>query len=273
MKDFMDTAVEAARAGGAVLNDMRSSFEKRQKAAKDFVTTADLAAQRAIRAVIRGSFPTHGFVGEEDTGAEPPERHEQAAMEYCWIVDPLDGTMNYVHQLPGYAVSIALRKGTQLLVGVVYDPVAEEWFTAQYGAGAQLNGAPISSSDCSSLEDALIAVSLPAVIPRDSAEITRLLEVLHAAQSIRRLGSAALNLSYVAMGRLDGYWATAVKPWDVAAGALIVTEAGAKLTHFRGGPFDLDNPRFVAAANETVHRELMAALARGDQLAGSEKSI
>lgn len=265
MKEFMDIGIEAAYAGGKILNEMSGNFTTREKAPKDLVTDADIKSQRTIESIIKRAFPDHDFVGEEQTGATESRHVAGRKSDFCWVVDPLDGTMNYAHQLPGYAVSIALRQGDRLLVGVVYDPVTDECFTATAGAGAQLNGKPIHPSECNSLDEGLIAVSLPSEFPRGSLEIARLIEVLHGAQAIRRLGSAALNLSYLAMGRLDGYWATAVKPWDVAAGALIVMEAGAVITDFRGGPFLLDNPPFAAAATPAVHRELLAALARVEQ--------
>ncbi len=262
MKEFMDVCLQAARAGGQVLDQMRDRFTTREKAVKDLVTDADFAAQRKIQQIILEAFPDHGFVGEEDTGESVGSSASQPTSDYCWIVDPLDGTMNYVHQLPGYAVSVALRYRDELLVGVVFDPVLDECFAASRGNGATLNGVPIRASDCRKLREALIAVSLPAQMPRGSVEIARLVEVLHEAQAIRLLGSAALNMSYMAMGRLDGYWATAVKPWDVAAGALIASEAGAVLSHFDGGPFNIDDPRFIGATTPELHRALVATLGR-----------
>ncbi len=262
MKAFMDICLEAAHAGGEVLTQMCGSFTTREKSPKDLVTDADFKSQETIRDIVTRAFPKHDFVAEEEMDGATTTLTSNRESEYCWVVDPLDGTMNYVHQMPGYAVSIALCQGDRLLVGAVYDPVADECFTAIAGAGAQLNGKPIRPSDCRKLDESLIAVSLPSEFPRESLEIARLIEVLHAAQAIRRLGSAALNLCYMAMGRLDGYWATAVKPWDVAAGALIVKEAGAVITNFRGGPFKLDKPPFAAAATPDVHRELLEALAR-----------
>jgi myo-inositol-1(or 4)-monophosphatase len=172
----------------------------------------------------------------------------------------LDGTLNYVRELPNYAVSVALRRGPDILVGGVYDPVLDEYFAAAQGHGATLNGRRLATATCTQLAQALVAASLPTEVPRDSPDVRRFIEVMHRAQAIRRLGSAALNLCYVAAGRLDAYWATCVKVWDVAAGQLIVREAGGHLTHPDGTDFTLDRPQLVAAATAALHRELVEVL-------------
>ena len=256
MTRFMDVCQEAARAGGQVLRDMRGQIHAREKAPKDLVTEADIASQEVIRQVLARAFPEHDFLGEEG----PPYRAAGAAgggggaTQYCWVVDPLDGTLNYVRQLPNYSVSVALRRGHEVLCGTVYDPILDECFSAESGQGATLNGIPIRSSHCTRVEQALIAASLPVDIPRGSSEVSRFIEVMHSAQSIRRLGSAALSLCYLAQGRLDAYWAMCVKIWDVAAGQLIVREAGGVISGPTGGTFDLDDPRFVAAATQPLRR-------------------
>jgi myo-inositol-1(or 4)-monophosphatase len=213
------------------------------------------------RKLIREAFPEHGFVGEETVPAsqvaEPPSR---TPGECCWIVDPLDGTLNYVRELPNYAVSVALRRGQEILVGGVYDPELDEYFAAAQGQGATLNGRRLATATCTQLAHALVAASLPTEVPRDSPDVRRFIEVMHRAQAIRRLGSAALNLCYVAAGRLDAYWATCVKVWDVAAGQLIVREAGGHLTHPDGTEFTLDRPQLVAAATAPLHGELVEVL-------------
>lgn len=263
MTDYMGVCRRAAYAGGQVLREMRYQVSGRRKGPKDLVTEADFASQAAVRRVISEAFPDHDFLGEEDDGWERHGSQSTAlANRYCWIVDPLDGTLNYVRQLPNYSVSVALRRGDEILVGTVYDPVLDECFTAELGHGAFLNETPIRTSSCHQLEHALVAASLPSVIDRESPEVTRFLEVMYAAQAIRRLGSAALNLCYLASGRLDAYWATCVKIWDISAGQLIVREAGGALTRPDGSPFDLDQPQFAASATPQLHEQLLAVLGK-----------
>ncbi len=267
MTQFMEVCLKAVCAGGQVLRDMRGRINPREKAPKDLVTEADLASQEAIYRVISRAFPSHGFVGEEGSPGEPhvPGAGNPGGMggpEYCWVVDPLDGTLNYVRQLPNYSVSVALRRGPDVVCGAVYDPILDECFAAAAGRGATLNGSPIRCGQCTQVEQALIAASLPVDVPRGSAEVARFIEVMHSAQSIRRLGSAALSLCYVAMGRMDAYWAMCVKQWDVAAGQLILREAGGVISGPTGGVFDLDHPQFVAAATPPLHRELLDILRR-----------
>ncbi len=264
MTVFKDVCEEAARAGGQILREMRGRINPREKAPNDFVTEADLASQETIRQVIARTFPEHGFLGEE--GSQQPVQANLVTVDefpaYCWVVDPLDGTLNYTRQLPNYSVSIALRHHDRVICGVVYDPVLDECFSAEAGEGALLNGEPIGTSSCQQLRHALIAASLPTEIPRGSEEVDRFVAVMHEAQSIRRLGSAALNLCYLAMGRLDAYWATCVKIWDVAAGQLVVTEASGAMTRLDGTPFDLDRPQFVAAATRELNSELITLFQR-----------
>lgn len=264
MRKYLTVCEAAARAGGQVLLDWRDRFRAKRKGPKDVVTEADLASQEVIREVLLGAFPDHQFLGEEAEPNHPPTGKSvpvtQAA--YRWIVDPLDGTANYVHHLPAYAVSIGLERGGKLLVGVVFDPVSGECFSASRGRGACLNNQPILPSRCRRLEEALMGVSLSANVPRGSCEVRRFLEIMHGCQAIRRLGSAALSLCYVACGRLDGYFGAGVKSWDVAAGALILREAGGILTTGAGEPFRLDSSEFASAATEKLHGELMRAFSR-----------
>jgi len=260
-----EICLEAAKLGGQALLEWRDRFQAREKGPRDLVTQADLAAQEAIRGVLCKSFPDHDFLSEEDAaerkakGQKPiPARRS----EYRWIVDPLDGTTNYVHRLPGYAVSIALQHGDHMELGVVFDPLSEECFVAERGKGAELNGKPLKSSGCCEINQALIAVSFSPHVSRDSPEIRRFTEVLLASQSVRRMGSAALNLCYVAAGRLDGYLATSVSIWDVAAGLLMVTEARGVIAGLDGGQLDLERPELLAAASEPLQRELVATVAK-----------
>ncbi len=256
MNEFLKVCEVAARAGGQVLLDWRGKINAREKGPKDLVTEADLAAQEVVQATIRDAFPNHHFVGEED-GQGTPE-HQARQHEYCWICDPLDGTTNYVHQLPGYCVSLALRRDDELVVGVVYDPATDECFTATSGGGAFLNGKRIEVSSCTAIEEALVAVSLPPQVGRDAEELQTFLDLAVASQAIRRLGSAALNLAYLAAGRLDGYWATSTKIWDVAAGVLLVQEAGGHVSGSRGGPFRLGEPGLLTSATGELHHQLEA---------------
>ncbi len=258
MADFLAVCEQAARIGGQVLLDWQGKFKWREKGKHDLVTEADLASQQAIREVLLTAFPEHEFLGEEDGDALAASH--QVAKAYRWIVDPLDGTANYVHSLPNYAVSIALEHEGEILCGVIYDPTSSECFAAAKGQGATLNGKPIAVSGCTTLDQAIIAASFPPHVQRDSPEITRFIEVLLRSQSVRRYGSAALNLCYVAMGRLDGYWATSVKMWDIAAGYIILQEAGGLMTSLTGGPLVLARPEFVASSSPELNAALVEVL-------------
>ncbi len=264
MPDFLEICRHAARAGGEVLLSWRDRFSIREKGPRDLVTEADFASQRAIQAILLGAFPDHEFLGEE-SDPSPPGQRSNAPSSYRWIVDPLDGTANYAHQLQSFAVSIALAHHGEVILGVVYDPVSGELFDAQAGKGAFLNGQPLATSGCQSAEMAMIAVSFPPLVTRDSIEIRRFIEALIACQSVRRLGSAALNLAYLAAGRLDAYWATSVKNWDVAAGILLVREAGGLVTHISGGQLDLEDPQFLASAGRPLHEQLLGLLAAAER--------
>src|SRR5690349_4471368 len=196
MPEPLEVCLEAARAGGRALLDWQNRFTRREKGRADFVTEADLASQEVIRQIVRKAFPDHDFLGEEDAadrrskGLSPiPERRS----EFRWIVDPLDGTTNYVHHLPGYAVSIGLQRQDELLLSVVFDPLSEECFVAERGKGATLNGSPLATSRCQVARDALVAVSFSPHVNRQSPEIQRFIEILLHCQSVRRMGSAALN--------------------------------------------------------------------------------
>ncbi|MEX0824948.1 MAG: inositol monophosphatase family protein [Pirellulaceae bacterium] len=259
---WLETAVAAARAGAEELMKRRSSRRVSEKGPRDLVTDADLASQTIIRAILADAFPDHAFVGEEEGENDPPSAVTAGGSDAppCWIVDPLDGTVNYVHRLQSFAVSIGCFAQGGLRVGVVYDPVREETYTATAGGGAFLNGQPIETSDCTVVEEALVACSFAARVQRDSTEVERFLAALERCRSLRRLGSCALNLCYVAAGCLDGYWAASVKSWDVAAGALIASEAGARLTMIDGSPFDVWDPRFAVFANEALHRQMIEIL-------------
>jgi myo-inositol-1(or 4)-monophosphatase len=247
--DHITVCEQAARAGGQVLRDWTDRFEVREKGPADLVTEADLASQDAIRQILLKAFPQYGLVGEESEKPWNPN----AAM--CWVVDPLDGTTNYVHRLPHYAVSIALVHDCAPIVAVVYDPVRDECFTALRGQGAFLNGRPLSTSGVTDVSQALVAASFAARVTRDSTELAQFVAVALQCQAVRRTGSAALNLSYVAAGRMDAFWAMSTKSWDVAAGALLVEEAGGIVRGVDGGEFDLRQPHPVACATAPLHAQ------------------
>ena len=246
----------AARAGGAVLLDWAGRFSVREKGRADLVTEADLASQEIVRERLLSAFPLHGFLGEENSSI--PSRDAG----YRWIVDPLDGTTNYVHGIPNYCVSIALEQEGRLVVGAVFDPVGEECFTAAAGQGAWLNGQPLRVSELTQLDQAVVAMSLPPDIERDDVELRQFLEVVVKAQSMRRMGSSALNLCYVAAGRFDAYWSSSTKVWDIAAGVLMVREAGGLVISPEGGELDLHRPRFVAASSQPLADELRSVLVK-----------
>ncbi len=252
--EFLAASREAAFRAGQVLLEWRGKFQVREKAKHDYVTEADFAAQRTIRTYLSERFPDHGFLGEEQD--QPRQRPSIREIPWTWCVDPLDGTTNYVHDFPYYCVSIALLKSGVPIVATVFNPVTNECFHASQGGGAFLNDQAIACSPTQHLHQALLAASLPANVTPDAAEVRRFLTVMCASQSVRRMGAAALNLAHLAAGRLDGYWATTVQPWDVAAGALLVQEAGGIICSFDGGPLRLDRPAFVAAATRPLLDEL-----------------
>ena len=238
---------------------MLATAAVREKAPKDFVTDADIAAQQCIERRIHEVFPDHQFLGEESPHSKI-DRDQLAQVDWLWVVDPLDGTVNYVHRMPNFAVSIALMNRGKTVLGVVYDPMADELYQAVRGSGATCNGVPLHSSRCTQLDQALIAASFPPQVQRESLEVAQFVEVLVRSQSMRRLGSAALNLCYVAQGRLDAYWASVLKVWDIAAGALIASEAGASISRLDGDPFNAWDGQLVSAGTDLLRLELFDCL-------------
>lgn len=255
-------AVEAAQAGAAELIARRDSREVHEKAPQDLVTDADLASQRVIQSKLSSAFPEYLFVGEEAGAHEPPGavRGGEPGAPPCWVVDPLDGTVNYVHRLQSFAVSIGLYAAGKMQLGVVFDPVSDELFTALAGAGAHCNGVPLAASGTTEIKEALVACSFRAGVRREDPEVARFIRVLEQCRSLRRLGSCALNMCYVAAGRLDAYWATSVKAWDTAAGIVIAREAGVEITRDDGGPLDDWDPRMCLSGSAELHRALLRLL-------------
>lgn len=253
--ELLATCKAAARAGAEQLLAWRGRFQTREKGACDLVTDADLASEQAIRDVILSRYPDHGILGEEAP--------DYSALEqpYCWVVDPLDGTTNFVHDYPFYGVSIAIAHQQQLVAGVVLDPLRNECFSASKGNGAWLNDKPIRASDTAKLTDALLAVSLPPQVQPDSPDLNGFLQIVSRCQAIRRTGSAALNLAYVASGRLDGHWAHFIRPWDGAAGVILVREAGGTVSGVDGSPFDLARADYLATGTTELHEKLAGLIA------------
>lgn len=249
-----EVAIETALAAGAVLRE-RLSLDRTIdfKGAIDLVTDADRASEELVEAAITKRFPDHRFVGEETTflSGDVPVGSEQ----YTWLVDPLDGTTNYAHRYPHFAVSIALEHTGQVILGVVYDPMRDELFVAERGGGATLNGAPIVVSKIDSLERSLLGTGFAysAGERRENARIWN--GFLALAQGVRRDGSAALNLCYVACGRLDGFWERPLNAWDLAAGSLLVEEAGGEVAGYAGTPFG-PYRREIVCSNGLIQQEL-----------------
>ena len=241
----------AARAGAAELLAWQGKFTAREKSIHDLVTDADLASQRAVQEVIRQEFPDHGFLGEEN----PDTR--QLELPYCWVVDPLDGTTNYVHGFPCYAVSVAVAFAGQLVAGTVINPLNGECFTAAHGMGSHLNGQPITVSEATQLNHALVAVSFPPHPQAGSPDIRAFIKVLPECQAVRRTGSAALNLAFVACGRLDAHWAHFIHSWDSAAGVLLVQEAGGVVASFAGGDYEVAQGDYCVASTRELFDEIL----------------
>lgn len=249
-------ASEAAdRAGEALLQYFgRATVEF--KGEIDLVTEGDRAAERIIVQMIRERFPEHSIIAEEsgEHEGEGPAR---------WIVDPLDGTTNYAHGLPIFAVSIALAVGGEVQVGVVYNPATKEKFEARRGRGATQNGRPLRVSSTEDLNRSLLVTGFAYNVRRtDENNLDHFANFLGKAQGLRRLGSAALDLCYVASGALDGYWETQLNPWDLAAGWLIVEEAGGFVTDLAGRPLTLQ-ARQILATNGKIHDEMLSVLSLG----------
>lgn len=255
MHPMLNTAIRAARAGGQVIArhiHQIDSLNITTKARNDFVSEVDHLAEREIIKILSRAYPDHGFLAEESGSRE--------GSEFTWIIDPLDGTTNFLRGIPHYAVSIGLQQNGRLEQGVIYDPVKDELFSATRGAGAKLNNGRIRVSGLSELEGAVLGTGTPF---REDQNVDIYLHTLRAmlrdTAGIRRAGSAALDLAYVAAGRLDGYWEFGLKPWDMAAGLLILQEAGG-LTgdvyggqdHFSSGDILCGSPRVYKAMQERL---------------------
>ena len=248
------TACEAARLSGDIL---KKNFGKRKeisyKGRINPVTNIDLQSEKAIINTISSNYPDHDIITEESD-------IELSGSSYRWIIDPIDGTVNYTHDYPFFAVSVALEIGGSVELGVVYNPVMEEFFCARKGEGAFYNNVTISVSEIDTLEKSLLATGFPYDInEKEYNNLPHFNHMIKQAQAIRRDGSAALNLCYCAMGRFDGYWETSIAPWDIAAGTLITTEAGGVVSNLKGDPLSIYDNELVSS-NGKIHEQLVEQL-------------
>ncbi len=258
MREFVEIAEEIAREAGGLLRDFYGrGVHAEYKGDVDIVTEADRASEKLITERLKAALPDHGVYAEEGT-------RSSLDGEYRWYVDPLDGTTNFAHGFPAFCVvlgcehrppELAADADGEIVAGVIYDPLRDEMFSAARGAGAQLNGKPIHVSHVAKLQESLIATGFPSHKRHRSPNIHFYQEFTLRSHGVRRAGSAALDLAYVAAGRLDGYWEFKLNPWDTSAGYLLVEEAGGSVTHFDGSPFTLDS-REIFATNGLIHAEM-----------------
>ncbi len=250
-------AQQAAAAGGKVLLEhFRSGLSVDYKGEVDLVTEADRRAEETIVGLLRGTFPRHAVLAEEGDYGERDS-------DYCWIVDPLDGTTNYAHGLPWWAVSIALTCRGETILGVIHVPCLGEMFVAEKGKGCRLNAHPVRVSATERLDEALLATGFP--YDRRTSPVNNFDHFVNfqtRARACRRAGSACLDLAYTACGRFDGFWEMKLKPWDVAAGLLMVAEAGGRVSDFAGGQVALSGKEFLAS-NGRIHQAMIDVLALG----------
>jgi myo-inositol-1(or 4)-monophosphatase len=248
MNEFLDAAMEIAREAGAVLLDHRGvRFEL--KGEYDLVTAADRASEHLVVNRLQELFPDHSIVAEEGGGAETDS-------EYRWFVDPLDGTTNFAHGFPMWNVTLALAHRGSVIAGVVFDPIHNEMFSAERGGGAFLNGQQIHVSKAKILEDSLVATGFPSRRRHQNVNVHFYYQLAMITHGVRRAGSAALDLAYTACGRLDAFWEFGLNPWDMAAGTLLIEEAGGTVSGMRGEPLDLHGP-YLLADNSLIHAETL----------------
>jgi myo-inositol-1(or 4)-monophosphatase len=279
MPDLLPTAETIAREAGALLRDFfHRGVHAEYKGDVDLVTEADRASERLITERLHAAFPTHGIYGEEGT-------RSALDSEFRWYVDPLDGTTNFAHGFPVFCVVLGCEQRApslrpdedgdapapdgEMIAGVIYDPLRDELFSAQRGRGATLNGKPIHVSRTRTLQESLIATGFPSHKRHRNPNVHFYQEFTLRSHGVRRAGSAALDLAYVASGRLEAFWEFNLNPWDTSAGYLLVEEAGGRITHFDGSKFTLDS-REVFATNGLIHDEMAALFT--DMFAGRNLS-
>lgn len=254
MESYLSIALEIAREAGALLVQLfKRPHEISYKRPSDLVTEADRRSEVLIVERLRNCFPRHAIVGEEGGG-------QKTDSDYCWYVDPLDGTTNFAHGFPVFCVTLGLAYRGEPIAGVVYDPTREELFTAERGSGAYLNNKRIHVSKTADLSGSLLATGFPPFATNHGLNIEFYYRFTQLSHGIRRAGSAALDLCSVAAGRFEGFWELKLNPWDKAAGSLLVTEAGGRVTDLRGGPFDLLADE-VLASNGLVHDSMRQVFA------------
>lgn len=252
---YTQTALAAAEIGAKVLmRYYNKSLDIEYKGDIDPVSQADRNAQKAIIKTIKSVFPEHGILAEEDGVNESKK-------DFCWIIDPLDGTVNFVHGVPMFCVSIALKNKNEIISGVIYSPVFKEVFVAEKGKGAYLNGKKIKVSKIKDLIRALPVTGFPYYVRESSSRVTKnFIKVMMFTQGMRRLGSAALDLAYVACGRFEFFWEEGLKPWDIAAGALIVKEAGGVVSDYDGNKDFLFKDTMLASNSKNMHKKVQEIL-------------
>jgi len=255
---LLNFAIQTARDAGSLLAErFGRALRITNKSELDLVTESDLASEKLIIDRIKTYHPRHAILAEESGASSPPTAEAQS--EWRWIIDPLDGTTNYAHGYPTFCVSIGLEHNGRMEVGVIYDPVRDELFTAERGEGASLNGRRIHVSAINSLSAALLCTGFPYDVRERSEFARHFTNFIMNAQAVRRDGAAALDLAYVACGRFDGFWEEGLKPWDVAAGSLMVEEAGGRVSKYDGAPLSIYTPP-ILASNGLVHEQMMHVL-------------
>ena len=255
---MLNFAIQTARDAGHILAErLGRSIQISNKGEIDLVTEADLAAERLIIERIKSYYPRHAILSEE-AGAFDVSVAQRS--DWRWIIDPLDGTTNYAHAYPCFCVSIGLERAGTLELGVIYDPLRDEMFAAQRGEGATLNGRRIHVSEIDEINRAMLCTGFPYDVRERSDFARHFANFIMYAQAVRRDGSAALDLAYVACGRFDGFWEEGLRPWDVAAGVLLIEEAGGRISHYDGSPFNIYTPP-ILASNGLVHEAMMRVLA------------
>ncbi len=260
LENYLKAANEAALKAAVVLDYWREKFEVREKGRFDLVTEADVSSQKTIFEYLSSQFPTHEFLGEEeDAGAHRPGPQSPPT----WIVDPIDGTTNYVHNCPFYCISIGLQVAGELVVGVVYDPTRKEMFSAAKGYGAWLGEQRLHCSRVESLGQGLIATGFPPAVEPGDPTIELFRHFSWKCQALRRIGSTALNLAYVAAGRFDGYYAFDNFPWDVAGGVVLVQEAGGMLSNTDGSEYDPYTNDAIASNGGPIHDQILEEIKVG----------
>lgn len=250
MENYLDTAISIARESGALLAEMyKTPIEISYKRPSDIVTEADRRSEALIIERLHKTFPGHAVISEEGGG-------QKIQSDYCWHVDPLDGTTNFAHKFPVFCVTLGLVYKDEVVAGVVYDPTREEMFTAEKGAGAYLNGKRLSVSKNARLSESLLATGFPPFDDRHGLNLRLFHEFTLRSHGIRRAGSAALDLCSVAAGRFEAFWELKLNSWDMAAGCLMITEAGGRVTSLAGGAHRIA-PVEIFASNGLVHDEML----------------